>query len=148
MRQLITILLLIALLGIQSPAYGQWKKHIIDDNLNTAVSIDAADINSDSKLDLIVTNAFSNQLIYYQNDYPDWNKHIIDANALTVTFAYTGDIDGDDTLDVVACLYSAKKMVWYENEFPNGWTQHIIAENTDWNDYVVVADSERLSQHC
>lgn len=135
----VVALLLGTLQCILTPAYGQWPKYIIDDNINVAVSVDVADMDGDTKLDLIVTDWVSNKLILYQNNFPHWIRHNIDANASGVTFAFIGDMDGDDTLDVVATLYSAGKMVWYENNHPT-WTQHMIDENTDNADYMLVAD--------
>lgn len=135
----VVALLLGTLQCILTPAYGQWPKYIIDDNINVAVSVDVADMDGDNKLDLIVTDWISNKLILYQNNFPHWIRHNIDANAFGVTFAWSADINGNDTLDVVASLYSARKMVWYENNHPT-WTQHMIDESTDDADYMLVAD--------
>ena len=44
--------------GILSTAYGQWKQHIIDDNLNSAEIVRVADINGDNKPDVITTDYF------------------------------------------------------------------------------------------
>ena len=123
--------------GVLTPAYGQWEKHIIDDDIGTAVNVDVADMDGDTKLDLVVTDWGGGKLIWYQNDFPFWTKHIIDN--VGVTFAWSGDMDGDDTLDVVASLYSAGKMVWYENNHPT-WTQHMIDANTDGADFILVVD--------
>jgi len=133
-----TVVLVLTFLCFLSPAFGQvWEKHIIDDDINTAVSVDVADLDNDTKPDLVVTNYSGNKIIWYQNNYPDWTRNIV-AN-VGATFAFTGDIDGDDTLDVVACLWGQKKMVWYENNHPT-WTQHIIDENADEADFTQVAD--------
>lgn len=105
--------------------------------MTKAISVDVADLDGDTKPDLVVTNYGRDEILLYQNNYPNWIKHTIaDVQA---TFAYCGDMDGDGTLDVVACLYSARKMVWYENNHPT-WTQHIIDENTDNADYFLVVD--------
>ena len=135
----VVALLLGTLQCILTPTYGQWQKFTIDDNINVAVSVDVADMDGDTKLDLIVTDWLSNKLILYQNNFPHWIRHNIDANAFGVTFAFSGDMDGNDTLDVVANLYSTRKMVWYENNHPT-WTQHIIDENTNKADFTLVAD--------
>ncbi|MBL7075457.1 T9SS type A sorting domain-containing protein [candidate division KSB1 bacterium] len=132
-------LILGTLLGVFKPAYGQWQKYIIDDNINVAVSVDVADLDGDTKLDLIVTDWVNSKLIWYQNNFPQWIKHTIDSNAWGVTFAFSGDMDGNNTLDVVASLYTARKMVWYENNHPT-WTRHIIDENTYNADFMQVAD--------
>ena len=138
---LCTVVLLVTFLGILSPTYGQWQKHIIDENMiPRCVSVNVADMNGDNEWDILVTNGGEKKIILYQKDFSgEWEENIIDDNVVA-PFASPGDIDGDDTLDVVACLYLERKMVWYENNLPEEWTQHIIAENTNWNDYVVVVD--------
>ncbi len=137
MKITLTVILLLALFVILSPTYGQWQKHIIEDDMSTTVSVDVADMDGDSKPDLLVTNGGRNQIILYLNEFPQWNKTIIDN--VMAPFAYTGDIDGDDTLDVVACHYMANDIVWYENNYPT-WTKHMIDENTNWADYIIVVD--------
>ena len=134
----ITLILIISISQLKLLA--QWSKHIIDENMTPrCVSVNIADMNGDNKWDIMVTNGGERKIILYQNDFPQWKENII-ADNVVAPFASPGDIDGDDTLDVVACLYLERKMVWYENNLPEEWTQHIIAENTNWNDYVVVTD--------
>ncbi|MFC2129418.1 T9SS type A sorting domain-containing protein [Bacteroidota bacterium] len=119
------------------PCNGQWYKHVIDNNLNTAVSIDAADLIGDPKTDLLVTNYTGKEIILYENNSPDWTKNIIDE--VKATFAYFGDVDNDDTLDVVALIWAEDKLVWYENNHPT-WTKHIIDEDTETGDWIQVLD--------
>ena len=136
----LTIFSIFILFSVSSSAFAQWQKLIIDENMiPRCVSVNIADMNGDNEWDIIVTNGGERKIILYQNDFSQWKENIIDDNVVA-PFASPGDIDGDDTLDVVACLYLERKMVWYENNLPEEWTQHIIAENTNWNDYVVVVD--------
>jgi len=133
------VVLLVNFPGILTPTSGQWQMHVIDDDVSTAVSIDTADLDGDTRLDLVVTDAYNNRLCWYQNSYPSWIKHTIDASADLVVFAYCGDMDGDDTLDVVANLYGSKQMVWYENK-QSTWIKHLIDANTNGADITQVAD--------
>lgn len=120
------------------PSYGQWTETIIDENISHAIAVDVADLDGDSKSDLIVTDFTNGKLLWYQNKYPDWIKSTIDN--YRATFAYSGDMDGDDTLDVVATRYHEKELVWYENDQLT-WTKHIIDDSTTmFYDYLTVAD--------
>ena len=121
------------------PLTGQWKKTVIDDNITTAVSVDTADLDGDSRPDLLVPAFGDNELVWYQNNFPSWTKQIINANASGVTFAYCGDMDGNDTVDVVANLYGSRKIVWYENQYST-WTEHNIDNLTDYADHMLIAD--------
>jgi len=124
---------------ILTPTFGQWTKHIIDSEMYTAVSIDVADLDGDSYLDYVVTDARHNSLNWYQNKYPSWIKRTIDTSASLVIFADWCDIDGDDTIDVVAHMWGSKKLVWYERK-PSSWIQHMIDGNTSTGDFMMVAD--------
>ncbi|UCH13261.1 MAG: VCBS repeat-containing protein, partial [Bacteroidales bacterium] len=137
MKKNVIIFLTVIFPFMLSQTFGQWEKFVIDNDINVAVYLGAADLDGDSKLDLVVTNAGGSQLIWYQNNFPQWTKHIIDD--IFATFAFIGDMDGDDTLDVVANLYFDGKMVWYENNHPT-WTQHIIDNSTYNADFTLVAD--------
>lgn len=133
----IVVVLLVTFIGVQSPTYGQWPKYIIEDYISSTVNVDVADMDGDTKLDLVVTAWGNKKLVWYKNDFPHWIKYTIDD--IGATFAWTADINGNGTLDVVANLYSAGQMVWYENNLPT-WTKHIIDANTDNADFMVVAD--------
>ncbi len=137
MKTKLTLIFTVTFLFILLPIYGQWPKHVIDVSINLAVSVDVADMDGDTKSDLVVTNLNGYQIIMYQNNFPQWTKHIIDN--VGSTFAYTGDMDNNDTLDVVACLWPEEKMVWYKNKHPI-WTKHMIDENPDNADFMLVAD--------
>lgn len=125
--------------GISSSVSGQWLKNIIDDNIHIPVSVDVADLDSDSRPDLVVAAFLDNAVFWYQNQYPLWTKHTIDSVAAGVTFAYCGDVDGNGRMDVIANLNRARQVVWYEN-CPESWTKHIVDTVTDHADFLVVSD--------
>ena len=112
-------------MSVMTATSGQWQKHLIDDNIHIPVSVDTADLDGDSRLDLVVAAFSDNELVWYQNQFPTWIKHTLDADATGVTFAYCSDVDGNGTMDVVANLNRARQVVWYENSYST-WTKHII----------------------
>ncbi len=68
------VILLVSFPGTLTSTFGQWKKHIIDSEMSTAVSIDVADLDGDSYLDYVVTDAYNSNLNWYQNKYPSCRK--------------------------------------------------------------------------
>jgi len=116
-----------------------WQKHVIDDQVNTAVMVDTVDLDADGDLDLIATSAGTNQLIWYENNYPDWIKHFIDKSAPDVTFVRCADVDGNGTMDAIAILYNLNQLIWYENQNPS-WIRHSIDDSPNHSDFIVVAD--------
>lgn len=132
------VLALILNAGILIPGYGQWEERVVIDNgMNIAVSVDAADVIGDSTLELLVTDFLNKKLILYEYDAPEWRKSIIDN--VGATFAYFGDLDNDDKMDVVACLWGDNKLVWYENNHPT-WTQHTINNYAPHEDWILISD--------
>ena len=97
MKENVIIFITVIFLCILSPTYSQWEKSVIDNDINSAVVVDIADIDGDSKLDLVVTH--HDGLMLYQNNFPQWIRHTIDE--VDPTFAFNGDMDGDGLLDVV-----------------------------------------------
>ena len=101
--------------GISNPAYGQWTKHIIDENLSTASGLYVADMDGDDTLDVVASGYAAGDVVWYEA--PSWTKHVIDANLYSARHVYVADMDGDNDLDVVAVGYAAGDVVWYESTF-------------------------------
>ena len=122
-----TVVLLINIVGILSPTYGQWQKHIIDNSFRGTI-LSIADIDGDNDMDVVVTSEPSDRLVWYENNLPDtnWTKHTIDANLPGGFCVNAADIDGDGTMDVVASGYRANAIYWYENNHPT-WNKNLVA---------------------
>lgn len=121
---------------------GQWQKQVIDKHIRIPISVDTADLDGDSRLDLVVAAFRDNELVWYRNNFPSWTKYTIDTAAMGITFAYCGDMDGNGTMDVVASLLRTGQLVWYENAHPT-WKKHIINPRTEQADMVAIADINR-----
>ena len=66
-------------------------------------SVDAADMDGDGDVDLVVTSSYTNQLLWFENDGSGgFTGHLIATEAASLTLTQTLDFDGDGDLDVIA----------------------------------------------
>ena len=77
----LNVLLLITISGLLIQVSGQWERHVIDNRIRLGVSVDTADLNGDSKPDLIANSVLDSKLYWYENDFPNWHRHTIDPDA-------------------------------------------------------------------
>ena len=97
---------------------GKFVRHIIKEQ--TAVRphyMDAADLNSDGKPDIVMGHSGGDSLAWYQNPpviSGVWQKHDI-AELKGVTNAMVADFDGDNRLDVMASAGHGKGVYWFKS---------------------------------
>jgi hypothetical protein len=101
-------------------AGGFGDKHVIDDSLNGAIHLEAADLNGDQRQDLLVSGAGGATVAWYANlGQPQMfgAAQVISSNLTRTEASVAADLDGDGDLDVVAtAVYGdANDVVWFEN---------------------------------
>lgn len=104
------------ILWYESP---DWTKHVIG---NEVGFVKAADLNNDSKTDIVAANVIAGEVVWYEA--PSWTRRVIGTLPWTLGVEVV-DLDKDGDLDVVATAVDPNKIVWYEA--PN-WIVHTIAE--------------------
>eukprot|EP00605_Chrysophyceae_sp_TOSAG23-4_P002634 GSChrysophyteH1.ASY1.ANO1.2910.1 assembled CDS len=100
--------------GASSPSF---TKHVISSNANGAVSVYAADINSDGTVDVLSASLDDDRIVWYENDGnspPAWTSHTITADALNARSVFAIDLDGDGDMDVISASSQGNTIAWYE----------------------------------
>ncbi len=107
-----------------------WPKSVIE-SIDDPWSVEAADIDGDGDLDVLLATDATNTIRWYENvigDGSTWVINTIDAAFLGANWATAGDIDQDGTLDVLATAYNGDEVAWYANTAGDGtsWTKTIM----------------------
>jgi len=98
-----------------------WTKHAIDDAITKGVrGSEAADVDYDGDIDIIVTYMNDNVVAWFENDGAEsWTEHIIERNATMIPSDVQAiDVDMDGALDLVVASQDSETWggtFWYEN---------------------------------
>ena len=130
----------------------EWKKYLIEADLEETRTIRAADFDGDGDADLLGTAVGAGLVAWYENSgrpaSEAWRRHDIDRYPHPI-HGEPADLDGDGDMDVVMAFGMrnpeghevANQIVWYENsgdprDVP--WKKYIIAQDFE-NAFEVVA---------
>ena len=122
-----------------------FTKQIIDDNLNGALYIYAADIDDDGNIDVIASEVDAGEIAWWQNDGNNpitWTKQTIAVGFTTAHGVFACDIDDDGHTDILGTSEGLDKISWWENSGTNPivWTEYVIGENFDGTQSVYAID--------
>jgi hypothetical protein len=101
-----------------------WKRHIIGEVEGEGFSLDAADLDNDLDIDVVVgehRGINRNRVIIFENKKNglNWVPHVIDSDSPTIIDHHNGtqlvDIDNDGDLDIASIGWDNKKIWIYEN---------------------------------
>ncbi|MDF1743927.1 MAG: VCBS repeat-containing protein [Gimesia sp.] len=144
------------------PAEGEWKKHLIEENIRETRTMRVADFDRDGDPDLLGTIRGIDEVVWYENKKGKaeitWVKHIIDDQSECPAHGNPVDMDGDGDMDVVMALgfpyrpgskdntdsqrSKDNQIVWYENDNPRKkpWKKHIVKQKFDDAFEAIAAD--------
>ena len=95
-----------------------WTKFTLDDYVQGALSVVAADLDNDEDLDVIAAGDQAGAVIVWYQEDPEnrvFAKEVIDQTIWGAWPVHTCDIDGDEDMDIFATTSTIDDVRWYEN---------------------------------
>jgi hypothetical protein len=102
---------------------------LIADDLKSPSGVETADVNGDGKLDVIVSAAGSNSLLWYERSGAVWSPHTIDGNLNNPLGIAVADLDRDGDADVVVASGGDAKVFWYTNDGKGNFQRRVVDPN-------------------
>ncbi len=111
--------------------YPLWTKHAIRPSGSWTTDMQAADLDADGDLDLVIPDAAA--LKWYENPLPggdprtaDWLEHTIGSAGANNHDVEVGDVDDDGDLDVVSRRKTGGGTFLWRQDSPTSWSQVTI----------------------
>ena len=124
------------------PASGEWKQHVITDDLPKAYDVALVDLDKDGDLDAAASSWMGNAVAWFENPFArragqptsqrgeePWIKHMIDAAIPEARTIRVADFDRDGHPDLLATGTGSNLVVWYQHpgrDPRQPWTRHVI----------------------
>ena len=111
-----------------------WAGAIIDDRLDAAIAVYAADMDADGDVDIVGASFDGDDVYWYENTSGDgsrWTHHTVDEQFGGVFDIRVADVDGDGDADIYGAAQDSDDMSWFENTAGDGsaWSEHYV----DWS---------------
>jgi len=108
-----------------------WTEHTVGGNFDGAISVQAADIDGDSDMDVLGAGFDANDITWWENTDGSgvfWNEHTINSNYNHASSVCACDIDDDGFMDVVGTSYGNNVITWWRNADSLGtsWTEYTV----------------------
>ncbi|MCD4818719.1 MAG: FG-GAP-like repeat-containing protein [Candidatus Cloacimonetes bacterium] len=120
-------------------------QHIITDDYNIPASVEAADLDNDQDMDIVVSFYQSDMLIWFRNTDGAGNFELAQIIASDRDGAFgisVGDVDNDDDIDILMASWEDDTLCWYRNTdgLGNFTLAQIIDDNAAKACRIITAD--------
>jgi len=124
-----------------------WSKQSVESNFVDAISVHAADLNGDGRLDILGAARGLDDVVWWDNvdgTGMNWNKYTVDNEFDGARAVYAADLDADGDMDVLAAGATVDTLAWWENLDGMGtaWTGRIVTHSFGWPLVVMAADMD------
>jgi len=108
-----------------------WIKYSVDNQFSGAIWVQCADVDGDSRIDILGAAATANEIAWWKNNGGNpitWTKQVIRYNFTSAHGAFACDIDLDGDIDVLGASEALGQIIWCLNEGgePIEWTPVVI----------------------
>jgi hypothetical protein len=122
-----------------------WTARTISTAADSAVSVLAADVDSDGDIDVLSASYNDDKIAWYESNGatpPVWTARTISIAADGAFSVIAADVDGDGDKDALSASINDNKIAWYENNgvSPPVWTAHTISTGASGARSVFAAD--------
>jgi hypothetical protein len=122
-----------------------WTPYTISAAADGAISVFAADLDGDGRVDVMSSSFNDDKVAWYKNgggSPPTWTAYTISTTADGAAFVYAADVDSDGRVDVMSSSFNDDKVVWYKNGggTPPAWTPYTISTTADGVRSVIAVD--------
>ncbi len=104
-------------------------QNVIDTNLGSAFTVDAADMDNDGDIDILAGGQSGKLNLYINNGNKTFTKKVIESNYGAVWSVEAFDVNQDGKMDIIAAVSKAENITWYKNNGGNNFSKRIIDNN-------------------
>ncbi|MCD4683191.1 MAG: FG-GAP-like repeat-containing protein [Bacteroidales bacterium] len=129
--------------------FNEFTKVIIRDNLSSARSVRAGDLNDDQENDLVVAVYGADDIIYLENDGNEsFTEYVVDSNFVGAHTIDIKDVNDDGNMDILCSgfdyYFHNGEIAWWENDglAPIGWTKHLISDRFQQSPFIYGEDMD------
>jgi len=109
-----------------------WLEHTVDEFFVGAVSVYAADMNSDGYMDILGAARDDDDITWWENLNglgTAWLEHTVDESFDGACFVRAADVDNDGDMDALGAARFSGEIIWWENlnGLGTAWSEHSIS---------------------